>query len=542
LSPNRGHARRRLAATRKTWLVVGALVIGGTGVAAATVATTGDGTPKSDEIRPVKAHVKELGGTDAKQRSLPRTNTEAFSLIGVTWEDSATRLHATAQVRTRSTTTGTWTDWQDLDFDVQAPETAEGGEPAVRGASEPLWVGPSDAVEARVAVDGETTTALPAGLRLDMIDPGVTAKGNSKDKGVPKGSKTPSPTLSETTGSSGGSPEPAPSQDPDTTPTAGDPGGEDTTGSPTGSTTGDGTDSGATTGETAEPSAEPAPGSPAPSPSPEESTSGSGAPDPSPEPSTDPTDAAPGGSSEPVPSQDPATSPTAGDPGGEDTTGSPTGSPTGDGTGESDPAPISSSDPTPAVPPYISRVGWGADEALVEDAPTYLNKVEAVFVHHTAGTNDYSCADSPAIVRSLFAYHVQQLGWNDIGYNFVVDKCGTVYEGRAGGVDRPVLGAHTYGFNSYSSGITVLGNYEDGGTPTQAAKSAVAQVAGWKLGLHGVDPQGKVTLTAAGDTGVYTKGETATLYTISGHRDGYNTLCPGVNLYSALPEIRASAT
>ncbi|MFE3124347.1 peptidoglycan recognition protein [Streptomyces hydrogenans] len=195
----------------------------------------------------------------------------------------------------------------------------------------------------------------------------------------------------------------------------------------------------------------------------------------------------------------------------------------------------------PTVPAIVSRADWGADESLVQNPPSYLNKVDAVFVHHTAGTNDYACADSPAIIRAILTYHVRTNGWNDIGYNFFVDKCGTVFEGRAGGVQRPVLGAHTYGFNSYSSGISLLGDYQSGGTPTAAAQQAIADLAAWKLGLHGVDPEAKVTLTAAADTGVWTKGQAATLSTISGHRDGYATLCPGTTLYSALPGIRTAA-
>lgn len=196
----------------------------------------------------------------------------------------------------------------------------------------------------------------------------------------------------------------------------------------------------------------------------------------------------------------------------------------------------------PSAPPVITRAQWGADESLVKDPPTYLSKVDAAFVHHTAGTNSYACAESPAIIRGILAYHVNTSGWNDIGYNFFVDKCGTIFEGRAGGVDRPVLGAHTYGFNTVSAGIAVLGNYEEEGTATTSeVEQAVADIAAWKLGLHGVHPEGQVTLTAAGDTGVWNKGDLATLHRVSGHRDGYATLCPGANLYEVLPEIRTRA-
>ncbi|GGP92630.1 hypothetical protein GCM10010266_14220 [Streptomyces griseomycini] len=206
------------------------------------------------------------------------------------------------------------------------------------------------------------------------------------------------------------------------------------------------------------------------------------------------------------------------------------------------PEPTGSTSPAaPAAPAIVSRADWGADESLVTDPPSYLDKVDAVFVHHTAGTNDYDCAESPAVVRAILTYHVETNGWSDLGYNFFVDKCGTVFEGRAGGVDKPVRGAHTYGFNGYSSGISLLGDYENGGTPTAAAQQAIADLSAWKLGLHGVDPEAKVTLTAAGDTGVYRTGEQATLNTVSGHRDGYAMLCPGATLYSALPEIRRTA-
>ncbi|MGP4110360.1 FG-GAP-like repeat-containing protein [Streptomyces sp. 4N509B] len=209
---------------------------------------------------------------------------------------------------------------------------------------------------------------------------------------------------------------------------------------------------------------------------------------------------------------------------------------------ESAEAPGPAPESTVRQPTIVPRAGWGADESLVADPPQYLDRLDAVFVHHTAETNAYSCADSPAVIRSIMAYHVESLGWNDIGYNLLVDKCGTIYEGRAGGVDQPVMGAHTYGFNGYSTGVAVLGNFaEPDGVPTSRITDAVARVAGWKLGQYGVDPTGQVTLTAAGDTGVWNEGDRATLRTVSGHRDGYATECPGDALYDRLGEIRRFA-
>ncbi|MER6994487.1 N-acetylmuramoyl-L-alanine amidase [Streptomyces sp. NPDC000410] len=192
------------------------------------------------------------------------------------------------------------------------------------------------------------------------------------------------------------------------------------------------------------------------------------------------------------------------------------------------------------APALTSRAGWGADESLVTQSPTYNTSAKAVFVHHTAGTNDYTCAESASIVRGIFTYHVQSQGWSDIGYHFLVDKCGTVFEGRGGGIDRPVQGAHTYGFNIDTSSISVLGDFMTATAP-QVVLETVAELAAWKLGLDGYDPEGTVGLTSSTDNGMYDKGEKVTLNRISGHRDGSPTDCPGDHLYDDLPEIRALA-
>ncbi|KQX17367.1 hypothetical protein ASC82_01245 [Streptomyces sp. Root431] len=507
--------------------------MGGTGVTAVAASAGGEDTGPGEGTQSAKAHVLALDGKDPRKRALPRTGTQTFSLIGVSWADSSDTFEGTAQIRTRKAATGEWSEWRDLDLDVRAPESTEGEEPDVRGASEPLWVGPSDGVEARVVADGEET-AVPDALRLDMIDPGETVKGKGSDgrkvsgKGGGKPTVSPDATQATPTGPAPEPSDPAPTDASTTVAPSNTPG--DTTG-----------DSGS--GEASQPPTEEPTGStgtpedPTPSTAPTESA-----------PGTDPTDAptdAPTGTPTDGPTEGPSTEPPTSE---APTDPTPSTVPTQEPTGPAPtteppqtPAPSTTTPTAPTAPAIVSRADWGADESLVQDPPSYLNKVDAVFVHHTAGTNDYTCADSPAIIRAILTYHVRTNGWNDIGYNFFVDKCGTVFEGRAGGVDRPVLGAHTYGFNSYSSGISLLGNYETGGTPTAAAQKAIADLAAWKLGLHGVDPEAKVTLTAAADTGVWTKGQAATLNTISGHRDGYATLCPGATLYSALPGIRTAA-
>ncbi|MEV4337645.1 peptidoglycan recognition protein [Streptomyces sp. NPDC049590] len=190
-------------------------------------------------------------------------------------------------------------------------------------------------------------------------------------------------------------------------------------------------------------------------------------------------------------------------------------------------------------PKIVTRRGWGADESLRGRGFVYTKKIKAAFLHHTASGNKYTCAQAPAVIRGIYRYHVKSMGWRDIGYNFLVDKCGTLYEGRAGGVAKAVLGAHTLGFNTDTMGVAVIGSH---GTtqPPGAAVTAVARLAAWKLGLHGADPRARTTLTSGGGN-LYPKGKKVRLNVLSGHRDGYATECPGKRLYARLGTVRTSA-
>jgi hypothetical protein len=179
--------------------------------------------------------------------------------------------------------------------------------------------------------------------------------------------------------------------------------------------------------------------------------------------------------------------------------------------------------PTPFILP---RSSWGADESIVRASPGYADRLLFAVVHHTAGKNPASPSESAAALRGIQRYHVISNGWNDIGYNFLVDGFGQVFEGRAGGVDRNVIGAHALGFNTGSTGVAVLGNFERE-LPTAEVQSALVQLLAWRLDLGHVDP---VALVAA----VSTSGESRTLRAVSGHRDVGNTACPGANLYPLL--------
>ncbi|GHI08268.1 hypothetical protein Scel_65890 [Streptomyces cellostaticus] len=196
-----------------------------------------------------------------------------------------------------------------------------------------------------------------------------------------------------------------------------------------------------------------------------------------------------------------------------------------------------------ARPHIVPRSAW-LDRATARHRrppPRYDDKVVAVFVHHTDSPNRYDCADAPRIIRHLYSGQTGIRGWDDIGYNFLVDRCGTIYEGRAGGVDRPVTGAHAQGFNHRTTGIAALGTFTAGVPVPQAMTDAIAALAAWKLGLADVDPRARTRLVSSNDRSRYRAGTTATLPVVAGHTDGYMTTCPGAALTARLPEIRQRA-
>ena len=194
----------------------------------------------------------------------------------------------------------------------------------------------------------------------------------------------------------------------------------------------------------------------------------------------------------------------------------------------------------PGGPSIITRAGWGGDSRPPK-APPEFGEVQVAFVHHTVSANDYAPEDSASIVLGICQYHQDHNKWNDIGYNFLVDKYGQVFEGRAGGIDQAVIGAQAQGWNSTSTGIACLGDFST--LPNaDAGLEAVARLIAWKLPLHGVPVAGEVTVTSAGGSANrYPSGAQATLQRISGHRDGGKTACPGEALYAQLPRIRERA-
>ncbi|WP_189192132.1 peptidoglycan recognition protein family protein [Streptomyces albiflavescens] len=484
-------------------------------------------------------------GPDAPEQGLTPRDVRPFSLVGVIWDNPSRELHGRVQVRTRAVGTGHWSHWQDVETHNREhaadPDTAEGESGRVHGSTAPLWVGNSDGVEVRVKAEGDARATapgdspLPRGLHLELVDPGADSPREGVRMSGVRGS---APTGSARAG--------VPPADPSPVTPVGDlpavasmavssavaaagslitdvfagtsTAGTSTAGTPTAGTSTAGT------------------------PTVETPIAETSVDDPLANAPRDDRDA-------------PEDEPHAGALSAEDTAAS---------SANADLAPLGARE-IPALsqqeterefvtahggderakpyigprPRIITRHGWGANESLREHGFVYTKKVKAAFVHHTASGNKYSCSQAPSVIRSIYRYHVVSSGWRDIGYNFLVDKCGNIYEGRAGGVAKPVKGAHTLGFNSNSMGIAVLGSF--GKTkPSGAALTAIARLTAWKLGLYGANPRGKTYLKSAGGN-LYRKGKNVRLNVISGHRDGYSTECPGKRLYGKLGTARREA-
>jgi hypothetical protein len=374
-----------------------------------------------------------------EKATLPQRGTKPFSMVSVNWTDPDVAPQGTIQVRTRSVRTGAWSGWYDLEPAGNRADLPIERDRAV-GATEPHWAGRSDGVAVRI--DGAKAEGLPAGLRLNLIDPDAKAGGQGGGALEPEASE-PTPTPEVTT--------PAP---------------EPTTLAPT-----------------------------------------------TPAPTTEATTVVP-----PPTTTAPVPVPTA--------------------TG-----PVKAQ-----LPPYVSRASWKADETLVKDPITVAPQARMVWVHHTGFRPDYTCAESASIIRGIQANDVRNDKLSDMGYNFLVDKCGTLYEGRKGGVTNAVVGAHSVGWNTGTVGVALLGDYTSV-QPSAAALTTIAQLSAARLGAYGFSPTSTVLMTASSTGRKWPVGTAVAFPRIAGHKDGqintagnYLTVCPGTNVYAQLPQIRAQAT
>ncbi|MFA5890148.1 MAG: peptidoglycan recognition protein [Actinomycetota bacterium] len=197
-------------------------------------------------------------------------------------------------------------------------------------------------------------------------------------------------------------------------------------------------------------------------------------------------------------------------------------------------------DAEPGQPTIIRRSQWGADESRRGSSPGLARSIKAVFVHHTDNGNSYTKSKSRALVRGIYRFHTSNRGYSDIAYNFLIDKYGQIFEGRAGGITKPVIGAHTKGFNTSTVGIALIGNF----TRTRPSKQMVAalnRLVAWRLDIVHLPVTGSVRLVSAGNER-YPRGRAVSFNRVSGHRNAKPTACPGTAAYRLLPSVRRSAT
>jgi hypothetical protein len=199
-------------------------------------------------------------------------------------------------------------------------------------------------------------------------------------------------------------------------------------------------------------------------------------------------------------------------------------------------------DAGPGQPAIIARRAWaGASER--PHGPIEYGRIALAFVHHTENANGYRRHEVPALLRAISHYHRDVLGWKDIGYNFLVDRYGRVWEGRAGGAHDAVVGAQAGGYNTESTGVAVLGGFQSE-LPPPGALRALGHLLAWKLALHGQPTAGRVRVRVDPYGAQYSPfrgGAHVSLPRIAGHRDGDATDCPGDRLYRRLPALRRSA-
>lgn len=174
-------------------------------------------------------------------------------------------------------------------------------------------------------------------------------------------------------------------------------------------------------------------------------------------------------------------------------------------------------------PPIIMRSSWGADNSGQCDSPVYGATTRGAVANHTAGSNSYSKSESASIVRATQAYHMRSRNWCDIGYNFLIDKYGQIFEGRKGGIDKPVRGAHSGNgaVNEETMGFSLMGTYSSV-EPSSAMKAATAELVAWRFSRYNIPAKGTYSLGGK------------TLNRIAGHRNVVATECPGAKAYAWL--------
>lgn len=198
-------------------------------------------------------------------------------------------------------------------------------------------------------------------------------------------------------------------------------------------------------------------------------------------------------------------------------------------------------------PNIIPRSAWAARPFGTGPVPcsapeNAVNGLKFSVVHHSAGSNSYTPAQSASIMRGMQSYHMNANGYCDLAYNFAIDKYGQIFEGRAGGIDQPVIGGHAGGFNTGSVGVVLIGDFTSL-KPTDAQWKALVHLLRWRLSVGRVDPAAGAWHAVGSSpcncqnwpVGAIVFLPNAILF----HRDVDQTACAGNAWYSELGTLRS---
>ena len=203
-------------------------------------------------------------------------------------------------------------------------------------------------------------------------------------------------------------------------------------------------------------------------------------------------------------------------------------------------APVAAAAGADGRPAIVPRSQWDPNGSCRPRSRPLYGRVDFAIVHHTESLTGYSRAGAAAMVLGICRFHRNGNGWLDIGYNLLVDRFGTVYEGRAGGVEQPVIGAQAGGWNSRSTGVATIGSFTSR-RPPAAALRALERTLAWKLSLAGLPARGtSAQVSPGGAENRWIRGSRVAFQRVSGHRDADSTTCPGGALYGLLPRLRAA--